>query len=287
MKFSSNLLVRSLFAAGMSFAAALPLAADPIATVLAIDGAASGPSGPIAVGDRIEDGLIIRTSNSTKIELRFDDDTLMAIGPNAEIEITSVLMNSGGQANRFALNAVTGSFRFLSGDSQREVYEIATPTSTIGIRGTEFDVSVSDQVTNVILYRGALELCLIETGKCWSFRGSCYVAQADASRNSVRGLLPREIRAILGDFAYAEDQRKLSEALQADISFCDKHFPERNRDAPAPVFEEIIEEINEQPIQEPVDEFEDEIIEEIVDEPFEGIDGPLLDEGDVVTDGET
>jgi len=188
----------------------------------------------------------------------------MAIGPNSEVEITSVLMTSGGQASRFAINATTGSFRFLSGDSRRDAYEITTPASTIGIRGTEFDISVKDQVTSVLLYRGALELCLTQGGQCWAFRGSCYVAEADLSRNRVRGLRSPEIRGYLGNFIYSQTQRQLSSALQANINSCQKHFP--SEPDPVQMIEEEVEETGEGSIQEPVEETTPETIEDLFDE---------------------
>ncbi len=219
-----------LAAACITLLAATSAAADPIATVLAIKGNASGPQGVIEVGDRLDDGLIIRTNSQTQIELEFDDGTLMAIGPNSELEVSAVLMTSAGTANRFAVNAVAGSFRFLSGDSERDAYEITTPASTIGIRGTEFDIAVAPEVTGVVLYQGALEMCLTQGGKCWAFRGSCYVAEADLSRNRIRGIRGSEAFGYLANFIYARSQRALSIGLHTSINSCIKFDPENEED---------------------------------------------------------
>ena len=219
---------RGLFlAAGFLFLmTAHSASAEPIATVLTIRGTAQGPQGEIMAGDRIDDGLVIRTNARTQMELQFDDGTLMAVGPNSELEINSVLMNSGGQASRFAINATTGSFRFLSGDSNREAYEITTPASTIGIRGTEFDIFVTRQTTAVVLYRGALEVCLTNSDQCWAFRGSCYVAEADIGRGTVRGLRPTEALGYLSNFIYAQSQTTLSVPLLTNINSCNKYLPD-------------------------------------------------------------
>lgn len=224
----SKLLNRATLAVGIFLTSAVTAMADPIATVLAVEGNARGPQGVIEVGDRIDDGLIIRTNARTQLELRFDDGTLMAIGPNSELEVSSVLMNSGGTANRFAINATVGSFRFLSGDSNRDAYEITTPASTIGIRGTEFDIFVRGQVTAVTLYNGALEMCLANGTNCWAFRGSCYVAEANQGRGTVRGLRPNEARGYLSNFIYSRGQRSLSPALQTKITSCNKYFIEND-----------------------------------------------------------
>lgn len=214
---------RAALGFGLALMAVLPAAADPIATVLAIRGQAQGPGGPIEAGDRISDGVVIRTNGNTQVELRFDDGTLMAVGPNSELEVTSVLMNSDGQASRFAINATAGSFRFLSGDSADDAYEITTPAATIGIRGTEFDVAVFEQSTGLALFRGRLEMCLSDGSKCWAFRGSCYVAEADISRNRVRGLRPNEARGYLPNFPYVQSQRRLLPELQTVTTACNKY----------------------------------------------------------------
>ncbi len=229
-------------AAGITLLTGISAAADPIATVLAIKGNASGPQGAIAVGDRLEDGLIIRTNAKTQIELEFDDGTLMAIGPNSELEVSAVLMNSTGTANRFAVNAVAGSFRLLSGDSERDAYEITTPASTIGIRGTEFDIAVAPAVTGVVLYRGALELCLTGSDKCWAFRGSCYVAEADLDRNRVRGIRANDALGYLSNFIYAQTQFALTQQLHTNINACDKYDPDNEDDRIVEEVEESVEE---------------------------------------------
>jgi len=216
--------------------AVAPATADQIATVLAMNGTANGPQGAIEVGDRIEEGLTIRTNGNTQVELRFDDGTLMAVGPNSELVISAVLMNSNSQASRFAVNATAGSFRFLSGDSQQDAYEITTPASTIGIRGTEFDIFVRPQVTAVLLYRGALEMCLSGGGDCWAFRGSCYLAEANLSRNTVRGLRANEALSYLSNFIYARSQRALLSQLHTNITSCNKYLPDE--DDPVVVEEE-------------------------------------------------
>lgn len=259
-------------AAGLLFfATAHSAAADPIATVLAIDGVAQGPQGSIEVGDRLDDGLVIQTNGNTKMELRFDDGTLMAVGPNSELEISSVLMNSGGQANRFAINAATGSFRFLSGDSNRDAYEITTPASTIGIRGTEFDILVDGDITAVVLYQGALELCLTDSDRCWAFRGSCYLAEADLGRDRVRGLRPPEARGYLNNFIYSQSQARLSQALHVNINACAKYLRE-NDNGPEPAVEEVVEDTVEEPVaeEEPVLELGPPIDPEEVEE-FEAL----------------
>ena len=267
MQHFSDFLRRTTITLGALAISTTAAMADPIATVLSIVGDANGPQGGIEAGDRIEDGLIIQTNAKTQMELQFDDGTLMAIGPNSRIEISSVLMNSNGQASRFAINATGGSFRLLSGNTDREAYEITTPASTIGIRGTEFDVLVSPRKTAVTLYRGALEMCLTDSDKCWAFRGSCYVAEADLDRQRVRGLLKPDILSYLPLFPYTEDQSGLSQDLWTNINACNKYDDDDDRSPSTDEIETDVEGISEE-AEEPTEEdpvTEDPVVEDTVE----------------------
>ncbi len=288
MEYFKKLVCRAFIAVALTLLTALAVTAQPIATVLAIEGNASGPQGAIKVGDRIEDGLIIRTNTRTQLELEFDDGTRMAIGPNSELAVTAVLMNSNsGQANRFAINTTVGSFRFLSGNSRREAYELTTPTSTIGIRGTEFDIFVENEVTAVTLYRGALELCLINSGKCWGFRGSCYLAKADAARNTVRGLRGEEALDYFSNFIYARSQSSLSRALHTSINSCNRFFLDDDDDdndndvVQTETEVQVDVDIPEEPMEPETGDITDN-----TDEPTEPETGDITDNTDQVTEPE-
>ena len=106
--------------------AALPrtAAAQQIATVVQVAGNAQlslgGSRFTFASGTRIEQGSVISTAANSTVELTFDDGTNMVVGPNSSLEITEILMTSGSRADRFAVNAVAGSFRFISGNSSPE-----------------------------------------------------------------------------------------------------------------------------------------------------------------------
>ena len=53
-----------------------------------------------------------------------------------------------------------GAFRFITGASPKAAYEIKTPTATMGVRGTVFDVFVADDgETVVLLHEGGVDVC--------------------------------------------------------------------------------------------------------------------------------
>jgi hypothetical protein len=48
------------------------------------------------------------------------------------------------------LNAVRGTFRFLSGSSPSEAYSVVTPTMSIGVRGSAFNLAVLADRTSLL-----------------------------------------------------------------------------------------------------------------------------------------
>jgi hypothetical protein len=128
----------------------------------------------VRVGDRIE------TDSTGRVGLLFRDDTRIAVGPNSQLTVDAVLMQNDGTARRFAVSATTGAFRFISGRSGTSAYEISTPTATLGIRGTTFDVAVRGREgTDLALFRGRVLMCG-RGGRCADVSGACAVAVQDA-----------------------------------------------------------------------------------------------------------
>ena len=114
-------------------------AIDPSGHAVAVDPAvnAAGPGGrrlmelegAVFMGDEIVAG------SKGLAQIRFIDDTRLVIGPNSRLKIDTFVFNPDNTAQRVTINALKGTFRFISGRSPPSAYSIRTPTSTIGIRG--------------------------------------------------------------------------------------------------------------------------------------------------------
>ncbi|WP_052731741.1 FecR family protein [Devosia geojensis] len=145
------------------------------------DALARGSSGDrtLIVGADVSVGERVVTGASGQVQLVFLDDTRLVVGPGSSLLIETYLMRGGGSAERFAINALGGTFRFISGNSPKSAYEIRTPSATIGVRGTKFDVVVGRAETRVMLYEGAVRVC---TGSgCVDLDERCGIASAAGS----------------------------------------------------------------------------------------------------------
>ena len=125
---------------------------------------------------------------------------------------------------------LAGSFRFVTGTSPKSDYLINTPSGTIGVRGTGFDVYVDDKgVTHIMMYDGETQLCDKHTKACKLLTNLCQVGQMDSSGVSDVGNLNNITGAERGAlkllFKYSMNQSPLDGNFHLDGAFECTHKP--------------------------------------------------------------
>src|SRR5258708_16270703 len=109
----------------------------------------AGPDGrqrPLAKGADLDKGDTVRTDAIGRAQIRFSDGAYVSLQPNTEFSIKDY--NFQGKTDgsergifglaRGAMRTVTG----LIGRVNRNRYQVATPTATVGIRGTGGQIEV-------------------------------------------------------------------------------------------------------------------------------------------------
>ena len=190
-------------------------AQDRLATVADVKPQAVAGSGAekvtLITGAQLREGETVVTGLNGEVQVIFSDQTHLVIGSGSSLIIERYLMRTDGTPQKFAINALAGTFRFITGNGEKSAYNIDTPTGTLGVRGTEFDFTV-DRVTghtNVILFEGGVKLCA-RSGGCVLLSERCSVGAMDQSDGA--GLLTRESerRRIAGsEFPYLKSQFRL------------------------------------------------------------------------------
>jgi hypothetical protein len=122
------------------------VAADTIGTATDVARLAvaetQGARRDLAVGADVAARDTITTDRVGKAVFRFLDDTRMSVGPNSSVKLDSFVYSGASAPSSFVLRASKGMFRFATGRGDHDSYRIHTPAATIGVRGTQFDVSV-------------------------------------------------------------------------------------------------------------------------------------------------
>ena len=114
-------------------------------------------------GDDVSEDEFIRTEIESSARISFIDETDIRMGPAAKMKIDRVVFKSGRAVSELVVTAEAGALRWNSGVSQSEAYLIKTQTVIIKVRGTTFDLFAEPQQTTVVLRRGTIEVCAIDT----------------------------------------------------------------------------------------------------------------------------
>jgi hypothetical protein len=173
---------------------------------------------PVFTGDKVNTGPI------GEAQLRFRDETRLVVGPNSSLTIDRFVFAADRTAREVGINAVKGAFRFISGVSPHQAYSIRTPTATIGIRGTRFDLAVlPNEETNFVLFEGGARVCDL-AGRCLNVSGPCafVVARRGQPLQRVDSDKDREAREarLRALFPYVVSQASLQPDFRADVSAC-------------------------------------------------------------------
>ena len=172
----SLLLPAAILGVSLSLAAAPATAAEErIGEAQAVidRASASGEVGEreLSVGAEVFLGDRVMTDGQGTAQLLFKDGTRMVVGPNSELMLDSFVFRSAAAENQFAVRALGGAFRFITGDAPKDAYLIHTPAATMGVRGTSFDFVVTPDDTKFLLYTGAATVCSIN-GACETAEGA-------------------------------------------------------------------------------------------------------------------
>lgn len=116
----------------------------------------------VKLGMKIEKKDIIKTKNNTKVQLLFKDDTTITIGKNAKFSTLSYLYDEKDLKKAEAkFNFSKGFFRTVTGRIGKinpKRFNIKIKSATLGIRGTRFDVFVSNDIIKAALFDGKIFL---------------------------------------------------------------------------------------------------------------------------------
>ena len=114
----------------------------------------------IAKGDDVVRNEHVRTAADSDARLVFRDDTNLALGPNSTLKLDRTVFDDP-KPRDIVIKLASGAFRFITGNSNKEAYEIKTPIATMGVRGTTLDILVQKRRNTVVLRSGKVTICLI------------------------------------------------------------------------------------------------------------------------------
>jgi hypothetical protein len=139
--------VAAVFAGGL---AALAGAAD-IGQIKVLKGQVAieraGQVLPGSVGLRLQGSDILTTGPDGAVGITMSDNSLLSAGPNSVLSLDRFDFDSTTNQGQFDATLKKGSLAVISGRLAKQTpdaMKVRTPSSTLGVRGTEFVVSAND-----------------------------------------------------------------------------------------------------------------------------------------------
>jgi opacity protein-like surface antigen len=121
-----------------------------------VEGIVNRKAEPLPTGGSVFQNEHVRTGDDSQARLVFLDNTDLGVGPKSEVTLDRFVYNPDRGTGRVQIEASRGVFRFVTGSQDKKDYEVVTPSGTIHVKGTEFQLLVDKGYIIVALESGAL-----------------------------------------------------------------------------------------------------------------------------------
>jgi hypothetical protein len=112
----------------------------------------------LATADEVRYQELIATERSSAAVIQLIDGTELAIGEQARVRLDAFVFDPGA-AGKLDLSLEFGALRFSTGSMAKPAYRISTPSASLVVRGTEFDLAVDgDGAAYLVVRHGAVEI---------------------------------------------------------------------------------------------------------------------------------
>ena len=118
-----------------------------------------GDSERLYENDHVYVDELIETVKKFGAQIKFLDDTDLWIGPSSQLTLDTFIYDPDQGTGEMVAELGTGLFRFVTGNLPNESMLILTPVASIGIRGTDFSVSMAENgATEVSVHSGQVSV---------------------------------------------------------------------------------------------------------------------------------
>lgn len=98
-------------------------------------------------GDGVRESERLSTGPDGAASILLKDGTVLTMGPNTTMDLSRFNFDSTTQKGHFVLDLLKGSVRVVTGLLARvnpDLFKVQTPTSVVGVRGTDFIVEATE-----------------------------------------------------------------------------------------------------------------------------------------------
>ena len=194
-RFRVACLVKTMALVCMTVASACALGAEQAGSVSFVIGdvssiGADGKAIPVSRGNTVQAGQTLVTGANGHIHLRMVDGAFLSVRPQSKLRIENYHYDAAVPANnriKFILEqGVARSITGRAGEAAKENYRLNTPLAAIGIRGTDFVVQATNDITRVTVQSGAVVMA--------PFGGDCLASALGPCKSAASRVLTAAMR---------------------------------------------------------------------------------------------
>ena len=107
----------------------------------------AGTAVPVTVGTRLQQADTLRTGSDGSVGITMNDDSLLSAGPNSVLVLERYALDPTSSQGRLDTALNKGTLVVVSGRIAKQspdAMTVRTPSSILGVRGTEFALSVGE-----------------------------------------------------------------------------------------------------------------------------------------------
>ena len=104
---------------------------------------------------------VIRSGKDSSAQFRMIDDAYLDLYENSELRLHEYQFKADGQRGSVIMELISGGLRTISGaigKQNKSDYQLKTPTATIGIRGTFYEVSLTKEGMYLAAWKGGITI---------------------------------------------------------------------------------------------------------------------------------
>lgn len=189
------------------------------------------PRRQVKVGSEIHMGERVLTLSNGHVHVQFVDEAMLSVRPDSELEIISYQYDAAApEQSQIKFNLVEGVTRAISGEgakAARSRFRLNTPIAAIGVRGTDFVVSATQQTTRALVNQGAIVMAPYSAECTVAAIGPCAENAVELSGNSLQ-IMEFEGTALAPRLIPAPHERA-PDAMREDVQLAMAE-PETNAD---------------------------------------------------------
>ncbi len=153
----------------VAFALGLPLVAQavPVGRFVQVEGSVDlmkggkFPAVPVKVQDGVEQGDAVRTKSLSKAQIRFVDDTVLAVAPESRVAIDEYVYDAAQSKRQATVEVFRGMVHFVVSkilQTEKPDFIMKTHTGVLGVRGTRWYAQLTALDTDIYNEQGTTEV---------------------------------------------------------------------------------------------------------------------------------